>query len=185
MTTLLHDFGGALGQRPWDTFLWALTISGSQLSRVWSGSYLWMKVAVEISLLDPNPSFFSDPTCALVGGNCVGFMWIYGSSNNLAISVTCLCCFLQKNKHKKALLQLSLWCWDCFPSLFPGHSRWTTLLHQLMLGVEGKSLSLSLSLSTTNQCKADLKGTFAKISRAQIVQRTLSLQWSGRFLGIS
>ena len=36
--TTRHGFGGVLGQRPLDTFFWALTISWSRLlARVWSG----------------------------------------------------------------------------------------------------------------------------------------------------
>ena len=56
--TTPHDFGGVLGRRPWDAFVWALTISWSRLlARVWSGPKTYLPyvnchlIAVLITLL--------------------------------------------------------------------------------------------------------------------------------------
>ena len=90
--TTLHDFGGVLGW-PFDTFVWALTISWSRLlARVWSGPKTRISCAVNIAENSNKPPRIttqtSSPRRALVddrsrttdcGFSCA---WIYSGQGN-------------------------------------------------------------------------------------------------------
>ena len=55
--TTRHEFGGVLGQWPFDTFFWVLTISWSQLlAHVWSGPLENFRSCSEKALNTPGPS---------------------------------------------------------------------------------------------------------------------------------
>ena len=75
--TMLHDFGGVLGQ-PLDTFFWALTISWSRLlARVWSGPNLPTFLLTPSIILCPHCPFREkgSPTCSFNNGRHVTYTW--------------------------------------------------------------------------------------------------------------